>query len=178
MPPNRLIYFIDGGGEVDSKKKKSGNEDADNYFQKLFSLFTQVFQSPPPDCRLCVVATNVAETSITIPGIKYVVDTGKVCRIWINLPLDDLIWESNFFSKSSCLLLRVSFRNMVWKFLPQVKTKFYDSVTGVSTFRVTWISKASANQRMGRAGRVAPGHCYRWVMDYWSWLASSVVEPL
>ena len=28
--------------------------------------------------RLCVVATNIAETSLTIPGIKYVVDTGKV----------------------------------------------------------------------------------------------------
>lgn len=43
----------------------------------------------------------------------------------------------------------------------QVKTKLYDNVTGVSTFRVTWISKASANQRMGRAGRTGPGHCYR-----------------
>jgi len=30
--------------------------------------------------RLCVVATNVAETSLTIPGIKYVVDTGKMKR--------------------------------------------------------------------------------------------------
>ena len=28
---------------------------------------------------MCVVATNVAETSLTIPGIKYVVDSGKVC---------------------------------------------------------------------------------------------------
>ena len=34
---------------------------------------------PPPDgVRLCVVATNVAETSLTIPGVKYVVDTGMV----------------------------------------------------------------------------------------------------
>jgi hypothetical protein len=32
----------------------------------------------PEGVRLCVVATNVAETSITIPAIKYVVDTGKV----------------------------------------------------------------------------------------------------
>lgn len=37
-----------------------------------------VFQNPPDNCRLCVVATNVAETSITIPKIKYVIDTGKV----------------------------------------------------------------------------------------------------
>ncbi|OQV23883.1 putative ATP-dependent RNA helicase DHX37 [Hypsibius exemplaris] len=48
----------------------------------LFSLLPSakqalVFQPPPAGCRLCVVATNVAETSLTIPDVKYVVDTGK-----------------------------------------------------------------------------------------------------
>ena len=38
----------------------------------------KVFQSSPKGHRLCVIATNVAETSLTIPGIKYVVDTGKM----------------------------------------------------------------------------------------------------
>ena len=38
----------------------------------------QVFDPPPPGSRLCIVATNVAETSLTIPNIKYVIDTGKV----------------------------------------------------------------------------------------------------
>ncbi|KAJ3107235.1 ATP-dependent RNA helicase dhx37 [Phlyctochytrium planicorne] len=38
----------------------------------------RVFQEPPEGTRLCIIATNVAETSITIPGIKYVVDCGKV----------------------------------------------------------------------------------------------------
>ena len=94
------------------------------YVLPLYSLLStakqqRVFQPPPEGCRLCVVATNVAETSITIPGIRYVVDTGKT------------------------------------------KTKFYDKVTGVSAFKVTWTSKASANQRAGRAGRTGPGHCYR-----------------
>ncbi|XP_052798747.1 probable ATP-dependent RNA helicase DHX37 [Mya arenaria] len=94
------------------------------YVLPLYSLLptdkqAKVFGPVPDGCRLCVVATNVAETSLTIPGIKYVVDTGKM------------------------------------------KTKFYDKVTGVSTFRVTWTSKASADQRAGRAGRVGPGHCYR-----------------
>ncbi|KAF9929296.1 putative ATP-dependent RNA helicase DHR1 [Linnemannia zychae] len=37
----------------------------------------RVFQPPPEGSRLCVVATNVAETSITIPNIRYVVDSGK-----------------------------------------------------------------------------------------------------
>lgn len=36
-----------------------------------------VFQPPPPGHRLIVVATNVAETSITIPGVRYVVDCGR-----------------------------------------------------------------------------------------------------
>ncbi|CAH2295731.1 probable ATP-dependent RNA helicase DHX37 [Pelobates cultripes] len=90
----------------------------------LYSLLApekqaKVFRPAPSGTRLCVVATNVAETSLTIPGIKYVVDCGKV------------------------------------------KKRFYDKVTGVSSFKVDWISQASANQRAGRAGRTEPGHCYR-----------------
>uniref|UniRef100_A0A6Q2ZP66 RNA helicase n=1 Tax=Esox lucius TaxID=8010 RepID=A0A6Q2ZP66_ESOLU len=94
------------------------------YVLPLYSLLSpeqqaKVFRPPPPGTRLCVVATNVAETSLTIPGIKYVVDCGRV------------------------------------------KKRFYDRVTGVSSFKVTWTSQASANQRAGRAGRTEPGHCYR-----------------
>jgi ATP-dependent RNA helicase DHX37/DHR1 len=49
----------------------------------LYSLLAvkdqlKVFAPPPEGTRLCVVATNVAETSLTIPGIKYVVDCGLV----------------------------------------------------------------------------------------------------
>lgn len=33
--------------------------------------------------------------------------------------------------------------------------------TGMARFEVRWISKASAEQRAGRAGRTGPGHCYR-----------------
>ena len=40
----------------------------------------KAFEPPPPGQRLVVVATNVAETSITIPGIKYVVDSGREKR--------------------------------------------------------------------------------------------------
>ena len=78
-----------------------------------------VFKPPPPGHRLCVIATNVAETSLTIPDVKYVVDSGKV------------------------------------------KTKLYDKTTGVSAFLVEWCSKASADQRAGRAGRTSAGHCFR-----------------
>lgn len=37
----------------------------------------RVFQDPPPGHRLVVIATNVAETSLTIPGIRYVIDCGR-----------------------------------------------------------------------------------------------------
>jgi ATP-dependent RNA helicase DHX37/DHR1 len=90
----------------------------------LYSLLpshkqARVFEPAPEGTRLCVIATNVAETSLTIPGIKYVIDSGRH------------------------------------------KSKFYDKVTGVNAFQVTFTSKAAADQRAGRAGRVAPGHCYR-----------------
>ena len=48
----------------------------------LYSLLpateqSKIFQEPPEGTRLCVVATNVAETSLTIPGVRYVVDCGR-----------------------------------------------------------------------------------------------------
>ena len=53
------------------------------YCLPLYSMLpekeqSRVFEPPPENSRLCVIATNVAETSLTIPSIKYVVDTGKV----------------------------------------------------------------------------------------------------
>lgn len=90
----------------------------------LYSLLPQnqqlrVFDAPPPGSRVCIVATNVAETSLTIPGIRYVIDCGRS------------------------------------------KERKFDEDTGVQLFEVDWVSKASADQRSGRAGRTGPGHCYR-----------------
>lgn len=90
----------------------------------LYSLLcaeeqAKVFAPVPENHRLIVVATNIAETSITIPGISYVVDTGRQ------------------------------------------KCRNYNSGTGVASYDIMWISKASADQRSGRAGRTGPGHCYR-----------------
>ena len=120
-----------------------------------------------------MVATNVAETSITIPDIKYVGDTAKVRH---TSPLNGLICWFMIFG---------AFASPPPLFFPQVKRRYYDSVTGASTFRysydtyilllwqlqllccvvllqrIAWTSKASANQRAGRAGRTEAGHCYR-----------------
>ena len=69
--------------------------------------------------RRIVLATNVAETSLTVPGIRYVIDTG---------------------------LARIS---------------RYSARTKVQRLPIEPISRASANQRAGRCGRVAPGVCIR-----------------
>ncbi|KAI8069700.1 P-loop containing nucleoside triphosphate hydrolase protein [Gongronella butleri] len=57
-------------------------DDAPLHVLPLYSMLPtqaqlRVFEPPPEGTRLCVVATNVAETSVTIPGVRYVVDSGK-----------------------------------------------------------------------------------------------------
>ncbi len=69
--------------------------------------------------RKIVVATNVAETSLTIDGVRLVVDSG---------------------------LARI----------PR-----FDPYRGINTLLIEKISRAAADQRTGRAGRTAPGHCLR-----------------
>ena len=44
----------------------------------------------------------------------------------------------------------------------RAKEKVLDSHGAAARFQIAWISKASAEQRAGRAGRTGPGHCYRW----------------
>ncbi|KAF2743014.1 DEAH-box RNA helicase-like protein [Sporormia fimetaria CBS 119925] len=115
--------------EEDENEFDIGEEAAEETVMKvhILPLYSQlptnqqlrVFQPPPDGSRLIVLATNVAETSLTIPGIRYVFDCGRA------------------------------------------KEKKYDPVTGVQSFEIGWISKASANQRAGRAGRTGPGHCYK-----------------
>lgn len=44
----------------------------------LLTLQAKIFEPAPPGTRKCIVATNIAETSLTVDGIKYVVDTGYI----------------------------------------------------------------------------------------------------
>lgn len=73
----------------------------------------------PLDRRKVVLATNVAETSITVDGVTAVVDSGLVRRLR------------------------------------------YDPATGLDRLELGKVSRASADQRAGRAGRQAPGVCFR-----------------
>ncbi|GLD91542.1 hypothetical protein PINS_up000075 [Pythium insidiosum] len=79
----------------------------------------KVFEPAPRGVRKVILATNIAETSITINGIRYVVDTG-------------LVKQRSFVAKS-----------------------------GMEMLLTEPVSKAQAWQRTGRAGREAPGVCYR-----------------
>lgn len=82
-------------------------------------LQAKIFEPAPIGCRKVVLATNIAETSLTIDGIRFVIDPG-FC-----------------------------------------KQKSYNPRSGLESLVVTPISKASAEQRAGRAGRTAPGKCFR-----------------
>jgi len=75
----------------------------------------------PEGNRRLVLATNIAESSVTLPGVRVVIDSG-------------LAREPRF-----------------------------DPNSGFSRLQTVYISQASAEQRTGRAGRIAPGHCY------WLW---------
>ncbi|KAF3776772.1 DExH-box ATP-dependent RNA helicase [Nymphaea thermarum] len=70
-------------------------------------------------CRKIVLATNIAESSITIDDVVYVIDCGKA------------------------------------------KETSYDALNKLACLLPSWVSKASAHQRRGRAGRVHPGVCFR-----------------
>lgn len=89
------------------------------------NLQQRIFDPAPPDKangaigRKCVISTNIAETSLTIDGVVFVIDPG--------------------FSKQ----------------------KVYNPRIRVESLLVSPISKASAQQRAGRAGRTRPGKCFR-----------------
>lgn len=97
-----------------------------------------VFQPTPPNTRKVILATNIAETSLTIPGVRYVVDSGLA------------------------------------------KVREYRSQLGLETLLVRPISRSSAIQRKGRAGREAAGKCVRLYTekDYLNLDVSNVPEIL
>lgn len=79
----------------------------------------RVFDAPPFGKKKIIVSTNIAETSVTIPDITTVIDSGLA------------------------------------------KLNYYNPRTYTSSLNETPVSKASCNQRKGRAGRTQPGVCYR-----------------
>ncbi|KAF7128729.1 hypothetical protein CNMCM5793_003580 [Aspergillus hiratsukae] len=139
-PDGDVLLFLTGEEEIEDAARKISLEademvrEADAGPLKVYPLYgslpphmqQRIFEPAPPPRRpggrpgrKVIVSTNIAETSLTIDGIVYVVDPG--------------------FSKQ----------------------KIYNPRIRVESLLVSPISKASAQQRAGRAGRTRPGKCFR-----------------
>ncbi|KAF9555316.1 P-loop containing nucleoside triphosphate hydrolase protein [Agrocybe pediades] len=134
QPPGDVLIFLPGQEDIESLQKSidlyAKQLPADKLEVLTCTMFAaqehsqnnKAFLPTPPKTRKCILATNIAETSITIPGIKYVIDTGKC--------------------KEKQYLARVS-------------------GGGFDTLLTRDITKSSAMQRAGRAGREGKGVCFR-----------------
>jgi len=131
QPLGDILVFLTGQEEIETaqeilleRSRKFGSKIKELIIVPIYAnlpsdLQAKVFEPTPPNARKVVLATNIAETSLTIDNIIYVIDPG--------------------FGKQNS----------------------YNARTGMESLIVVPISKASANQRAGRAGRVAPGMCFR-----------------
>ncbi|GAB1392271.1 ATP-dependent RNA helicase HrpA [Rhodocyclaceae bacterium] len=121
--PGDVLVFLPGEREIREaaealrKHHPPGLEILPLFARQTAQEQSRVFS--PHQGRRVVLATNVAETSLTVPGIRYVIDTG---------------------------LARV---------------KRYSHRNKVEQLQVEDISRAAANQRAGRCGRVSSGVCFR-----------------
>lgn len=131
-----ILVFLTGQDEIEAAElqltetaKKLGNRVKELIICPIYAnlpsdLQSKIFEPTPNGARKVVLATNIAETSLTIDGITYVIDPGYV------------------------------------------KENVYNPATGMSNLVVVPCSRASANQRSGRAGRVGPGKCFRLYTRY------------
>ena len=129
--PGDILVFLTGQETAESLSKLIQEQEVDMppgvpklLILPLFAALPQdaqqaVFQQALPNTRKVILATNIAETSVTVPGVRFVIDCGKA------------------------------------------KIKHFRTSIGLDSLLVNPISKSAATQRMGRAGREAPGHCWR-----------------
>ncbi|KAI9743951.1 MAG: hypothetical protein M1818_002685 [Claussenomyces sp. TS43310] len=126
-----ILVFLTGQDEIEAAEqnmteisRKLGSRVKELVICPIYAnlpsdLQSKIFEPTPDGARKVVLATNIAETSLTIDGIVYVIDPGFV------------------------------------------KENIYNPATGMSKLVAVPCSRASANQRSGRAGRVGPGKCFR-----------------
>ncbi|XP_077987074.1 pre-mRNA-splicing factor ATP-dependent RNA helicase DHX16-like [Glandiceps talaboti] len=143
QPVGDVLVFLTGQEEIETcqemlteRVRKLGSKVRELIILPIYAnlpsdLQAKIFEPTPPGARKVIIATNIAETSLTIDGIIYVIDPG-FC-----------------------------------------KQKSYNARTGMESLIVTPVSKASANQRAGRAGRVAAGKCFRL---YTAWAYKNELE--
>ncbi|KAH9880099.1 hypothetical protein J1614_002125 [Plenodomus biglobosus] len=133
--PGDILVFLTGQDTIEGLEKLVNDyaEGMDKDVPKLLVLplfaalpqYAQqrIFAPTPYRTRKVILATNIAETSVTVPGVRYVIDCGKS------------------------------------------KIKQFRNRLGLESLLVKPISKSAAIQRKGRAGREAPGQCYRLYTD-------------
>jgi len=146
--PGDILVFMTGQEDIgvtcrEIEKRLRELSQVDNTLAPLdvlpiFSMLAtasqaRIFDASPR--RKCIVATNIAETSLTVPGVRYVVDSGLV------------------------------------------KVKVYNPRLGIDVLQTVPISRAQADQRAGRAGRTAPGKCFR-MYTYGEMAAEMFAEPI
>lgn len=143
QPAGDILVFLTGQEEIEAccemiteRSRKLGRSIKELIVLPIYAnlpsdMQAKIFEPTPPGGRKVVVATNIAETSLTIDGIVYVIDPGFT------------------------------------------KQKTYNAKTGMESLLVTPCSKASADQRAGRAGRVGPGKCFRL---YTAWAYKNELE--
>ncbi|XP_030575970.1 putative ATP-dependent RNA helicase DHX57 [Archocentrus centrarchus] len=129
-PPGAVLVFLPGLAEIKMLyeqlqcNRKFNNRGASRcVVYPLHSTLSNeeqeaVFSHPPDGVTKIIISTNIAETSVTIDDVVYVIDSGKM------------------------------------------KEKRYDASKSMESLEDTWISRANALQRKGRAGRVASGVCF------------------
>lgn len=124
--PGSVLVFLPGQSEIHraaralSEARLSSDVEVVSLYGGLDrAVQDRALSAPPPGQRRVILASAVAETSLTLPGVTAVVDSG---------------------------LSRV----------PR-----FDPASGLTRLATVRVSRASADQRRGRAGRVGPGTCYR-----------------
>ncbi|NNM84308.1 MAG: ATP-dependent helicase HrpB [Phycisphaerales bacterium] len=122
--PGGILVFLPGAGEIDRCRRALADWAAAAGIPLLplhgsLPLAAQIKAIAPGKHARVILATNIAETSLTIDGITTVIDSGLVRRAG------------------------------------------YDAARGMDSLELVRISKASAQQRAGRAGRTSPGQCVR-----------------
>ena len=126
-----ILVFLTGQEEIEDSSNIL-KQKIEEFPEQLGNLFVcplyaalppevqlQAFNKTPPGKRKVVISTNIAETSVTIDGIVFVLDCGFM------------------------------------------KLKVYDPDNNIESLVTVPISKSSAIQRAGRAGRQQPGRCFR-----------------
>ncbi|XP_028094162.1 DExH-box ATP-dependent RNA helicase DExH5, mitochondrial-like isoform X1 [Camellia sinensis] len=126
--PGAILVFMTGWDDISSLKDKLQAHPILGDTSRVLLLACHgsmasaeqrlIFDEPEDGVRKIVLATNIAETSITINDVVFVIDCGKA------------------------------------------KETSYDALNNTPCLLPSWISKVSAKQRRGRAGRVQPGECF------------------